>query len=84
MVFAPMVTSQDYLPNARQVPSSRPVVNGLMVNLGWVPLDKKKEISTEPPVEAFEFTDKDFNYSNGRKNAYYIIFDYFLIIFDYF
>lgn len=32
-----------------------------MVNMGWVPLDKKDEISTEPPCEPIEFTDKMFN-----------------------
>lgn len=34
-----------------------------MVNLGWVPLENRREISTEPPVEPIEFTDDMFNFS---------------------
>jgi hypothetical protein len=28
-----------------------------MVNLGWVPLEKKDEISTDPPVEALDLSE---------------------------
>jgi hypothetical protein len=28
-----------------------------MVNLGWVPLEKKDEISADPPVEALDLSE---------------------------
>ena len=35
-----------------------------MLNLGWVPVNKKDEISVDPPVEAYEYTDKDHDAIN--------------------
>jgi len=32
-----------------------------MVNLGWVPLDSKDDISKEPPVEPITFDNNMFN-----------------------
>jgi len=66
MVFAPFVTSIDYLPNAKMQAMSRPVTNGVMVKLGWVPLDKRSEISQDPPMEPYEFTDKDYDFNNVK------------------
>ena len=44
-----------------------------MVNLGWVPLDKRNEISKEPPVEAIEWTNDMFN-KNSCKFIYIKVF----------
>ena len=43
-----------------------------MLNVGWVPLDKKDDISTDPPVEEHEDTDEDknFNHVKMRKILY--------------
>lgn len=73
MVFAPLLTSIDYPPSANLQAMTRPVQNGLMVNLGWVPVENKKDISCDPPVEAFEFGPENFDYLTctffDRQNA---------------
>jgi len=47
-----------------------------MVNLGWVPLELKNDISTDPPVEPFEFSPENFDYLTrkglSRQNANYL------------
>ena len=36
-----------------------------MLNVGWVPADKKSEISTDPVVEPFEFPANRFEVNEG-------------------
>lgn len=61
MVFAPFLTAIDYIPsNIKQI-NSRPIHTGIIVNLGWVPVENRQEISTEPPVEPIEFNEDMYN-----------------------
>jgi hypothetical protein len=61
MVLAPFLTAIDFIPSNFKPISSRPIHTGIMVNLGWVPVEKRQEISTEPPVEPIEFNEDMFN-----------------------
>lgn len=37
-----------------------------MVNLGWVPLENKNDISRDPPTDPYEFTDEDFDHIDSN------------------
>jgi hypothetical protein len=65
MVLAPFITSVDYPPTAKKANIVRPVQTGIMVNVGWVPLDKKNEISTDPPVEEKDLSEIEFDLEEG-------------------
>ena len=83
LVFAPFYTSIDHLPLARRQTMSKPVSNGIMLNLGWVPADKKDEISVDPPVEEFEAPADHYEINEGKLNykiEYIFVITHFLYL----